>query len=201
MPIKIKEILATRKLFSENQKINDYYKKQNKIVGDWVNSIAENKASILEVGCGSCKVSKHIHCRYVGIDPIRHDEMEDDAYFSIGSGESIPYPDSSFNFILIKDSINYFSDIDPVLIECARVLDRNGSLLITEHVGNKFTLSGQIVRNFIKKFMGIGRSSWDTTIQNYHSAYALMRSADRLKFKAEFNYSSEDSRYYLQLKI
>ncbi|WP_081543337.1 class I SAM-dependent methyltransferase [Chromobacterium violaceum] len=200
MEVKANEIVAVRKKLSENSLVADQALQHHKWVAEWINSLAKESDSILEIGCGNCKLRNYLKAQYAGIDPIKHSDLSDEEYFRVGRGEAVPYPAASFDFMLIKDAINYFADIDPVLREASRVLNSNGSLLLTESVGKKFHPAMQVIKNLLKKYVGVGRNIWDSTYLNWYDVYFLIRSAKRFGFCSEFKYVKEESRYYLILK-
>jgi ubiquinone/menaquinone biosynthesis C-methylase UbiE len=200
MQPKSKEILSVRKKLFTDDFATERAVQQHKLVAQWINSIANETNSVLEIGCGNCYLKEHLRARYLGIDPIKHEDINEEDYFKIGSAESIPYPNKSFDFVLIKDAINYFADIEPVYAEASRVLNDQGVILITEMVGNNFHPITQVVKNFLKKYIGIKRNIWDSTYLNWHSIYSLSRAAKKLGFNQKFEYIRSHSRYYLIIK-
>jgi ubiquinone/menaquinone biosynthesis C-methylase UbiE len=200
MQPKSKEILSVRKKLFTDDFATERAVQQHKLVAQWINSLANETNSVLEIGCGSCYLKEHLRARYLGIDPIKHEDINEEDYFKIGSAESIPYANKSFDFVLIKDAINYFSDIEPVYAEASRVLNDQGVILITEMVGNNFHPITQVVKNFLKKYIGIKRNIWDSTYLNWYSIYSLSRAAKKFGFNQKFEYIRSHSRYYLILK-
>ena len=86
----------------------------------------------LEVGVGSGRFAAPLNIK-VGIDPSR--EMGKIAQkrgikFIEGVAESLPFPDSCFDFILMVTTICFLDDVQKALQEAYRVLKPNGHILI-----------------------------------------------------------------------
>ncbi len=200
MKIKYKDILYVRDKFSHNDVALSDSIQHHKYVGKWVNSFSKPTDKLLEIGCGNCVLRNFLHSEYFGLDPIKHQDLTNESYYFHGTGEAIPFNNCSFDFVLIKDSINYFSEIAPLYLEVSRVLKDDGILLITEKVGEHFNPITQIFKNFIKKYTRLGRKLWDSTYLNWYSIYYLIRTAKIHGFLSEFSYSKRESRYYLIAK-
>ena len=48
----------------------------------------------------------------------------------VGTAEALPYPDRSFNGVLVVATLSFVKDPTQALVECARVLTPNGTLLV-----------------------------------------------------------------------
>lgn len=54
----------------------------------------------------------------------------DNVFFNAGCGETLPYRDNKFDFIVSTDVMEHVSDVSRVLSECYRVLKPGGKLLV-----------------------------------------------------------------------
>jgi 2-polyprenyl-6-hydroxyphenyl methylase/3-demethylubiquinone-9 3-methyltransferase len=105
------------------------------IVGDW-----RGKA-VLDVGCGGGFMAEALTERgatVTGIDPSeaaiaaasQHAALNDlQIDYRVGSGESLPFADGSFDIVVCVDVLEHVEDIDRVLSEVRRVLCLNGLFL------------------------------------------------------------------------
>ncbi len=116
-----------------------YYKQKYK------NSIMFEGKNVLDIGCGAAGKSLYYIKmgaeRVVGIDIIPKYEREaTDLAKKLGyserfvyinaSADELPYPDNSFDTIIINDAMEHFSRPEEVLTEAIRLLRPNGNLFI-----------------------------------------------------------------------
>lgn len=198
-PVKVQEIRAVRDILA-TQSDQDKWLEQFALVAKWINSLSNEKTRLLEIGCGSGALSGYLTAHYAGIDPIKHKDLREGIDFEVGLGERIPHPGKSFNYVLIKDAINYFSDLVLLFNEASRVLTDDGALLITEFVGPNYHPVKQKLKNIVKKHLRIRRNIWDSTYLNYYSSHDVIRAAERRGLLAEYKHLKTDSRYYLILR-
>jgi ubiquinone/menaquinone biosynthesis C-methylase UbiE len=198
-PVKILEIQTVRDVLA-SQSNGDKWLEQFVLVAKWINSFSSEETALLEIGCGSGALSDFLAAQYAGIDPIKHKDLRDGIDFKIGLGESIPHAAKSFDYVLIKDAINYFSDLAPLLNDVSRVLTDDGAVLITEFVGPNYRPVKQKLKNIVKKYLRIRRNIWDGTYLNYYTSHDVIRAAECRGFLAEYKYPKADSRYYLTLR-
>lgn len=194
--VKVEEINAVRDALI-GQPDKDRSLAHFELVARWINSFSSEKSRLLEIGCGSGILGTYLKAQYAGIDPIEHKELCKDIEFKIGLGESIPYPDKSFDYILVKDAINYFADLDPVFSDASRALSDDGAILLTEFVGPRYHPLKQKLKNLVKKHLRIRRSVWDATYLNFYTSHDVMRAAARREFSISYTYVSAESRYYV----
>ena len=126
--------------------------------------LPDNCGSILDLGCGDG--STLTLCpkvpRRVGID-IDPDAIRKaiakvpGAEFFVGTGESLPFPDSSFDAIVCCVAIPYMN-IPSALKECARVVRPGGMILLSYHSWvflrqcwrrNNANLAGYLFRTYV----------------------------------------------------
>jgi len=104
-------------------------------VASWLSAYAE-KGKLLDVGCktGELKRSSLFPStvEYFGIDPLQISEFNYDFPFRCETLESTSFGDEMFDFLLIKDSIDYFEEPDFALLSAFRILKKGGRLLISE---------------------------------------------------------------------
>jgi ubiquinone/menaquinone biosynthesis C-methylase UbiE len=197
--VKTREIHDVREALSHDAAQQALALQQFGIVARWVDAVAQG-TSVLEIGCGQGRLSQHLNARYHGIDPIRHDQLVEGFEFRIGTGERIPHEDDSFDCVLVKDAVNYFADLRPVLQEASRVLKPGGALLMTEFVGPKYHPLKQKAKNFVKRVLRMSRGPWDKTYLNHYTSADILAAAHRCGFVGDYRYSRSDRRYYLVLR-
>jgi ubiquinone/menaquinone biosynthesis C-methylase UbiE len=199
-PVKVQEIHTVRDALAGLSDLQDKWLEQFALVAKWINSFADEKARLLEIGCGSGVLSEYLTAQYAGIDPIEHKDLNKGINFKVGVGESIPHPDKSFNYVLIKDAIYYFSDLAPLFDEASRVLTEDGAMLITEFVGQNYHPVKQKLKNIVKKYLRIRRNIWDVTYLNYYTSHDVIKTAARRGLFAEYKYMRANSRYHLIIR-
>jgi SAM-dependent methyltransferase len=198
--VKKTQIDAVRRALSSNSVGNGEQEQQFMMVAKWVNSIAGVNSRVLEIGCGEGSLGFHLQASYAGIDPIQHQDLEEGVDFKVGIGEEIPHPNCSFDFVLVKDAINYFSDLHLLLADASRVLTDGGAILITEFVGARYHPRKQKLKNLIKKYLRIQRNIWDATYLNWYTSDDIVRAAKSSGFNVEYSYPLNELRYYLILR-
>ena len=103
------------------------------------------KGEILDIGCGPGLLAKEFASRSAkffvkGIDTSpeaikmakKHCKSLRNTDFVVGDASSLPFPESSFNLVVCKDSLHHFGDIKKALKEMKRVLKPNGILYIQD---------------------------------------------------------------------
>jgi ubiquinone/menaquinone biosynthesis C-methylase UbiE len=188
-----------RNSVSNDRSRTDLADRQFVVVANWINGLAPN-ARILELGCGSGRMAALLTGTYAGVDPIRHDNLCAGFDFRLGSGASIPHENGSFDYVLIKDAINYFSDLNPVIREALRVLSPSGAILATEFVGSHYAPLKQRFKNLIKKHLNIHLNPWDSTYANFYTSQDVVVAAKRMGLTADYCYVRDDLRYYIQIR-
>jgi SAM-dependent methyltransferase len=178
--------------------VRERWRSQLKIVANRVRRFT-NARNLLEIGCGSGAIRDYLEAiQYAGIDPI---ECKDAAFdFRTGYAESIPHQNGMFDLVLIKDTANYFRDLDPVIVEAMRVLKPGGAILFTEDVGANYRPGMQKAKNLIKKHLHLRRNIWDKTYSNYYTSHDILRAARKLGFSAQYEYVPSDLRYFVSVE-
>jgi SAM-dependent methyltransferase len=87
------------------------------------------RTRVLDIGCGRGKRRQHFLGGYVGIDAMAE---PDRAAFPLvrGRAEELPWPDASFDGVLIIEALDHFEDPARTAAEALRVLRSGGDLLI-----------------------------------------------------------------------
>ena len=86
----------------------------------------------LEIGIGTGRFAKPLGIE-TGIEPsesMRKIAADKGLEVHDGVGESIPFPDKSFDFVLIVTTICFLNDLEKTMEECRRVLRENGKIII-----------------------------------------------------------------------
>jgi len=96
-----------------------------------------SKSKVLDVGSGTGMMSEFAYlCRedleLHAIDPAEGMLKYSEAYIETykGVAEELPFDDSSFEVLLMGESLHHFRDINKSLEECARILGDKGKLFI-----------------------------------------------------------------------
>lgn len=95
--------------------------------------------SVLEIGCGEGRLSVMLARstrRYIAVDPdkeaiARARQQSGKAVFHIGTGENLPFADTSFDLVIFILSLHH-QNSGQALMEAHRVLTPNGRLIILE---------------------------------------------------------------------
>lgn len=91
---------------------------------------------LLDAGCrrGDLKRSKYFPhgVEYFGIDPIKVTGFDYDFEFRCETLEATGHREKTFDFVVIKDSVDYLEDPARAFASAFRVLKRGGYLLISE---------------------------------------------------------------------
>ena len=75
---------------------------------------------ILDVGCGT-GISSDFECFVVGIDPSIELLKQNKRIWLLGTAESIPFKDSSFDYVISVTAMHNFDNIKKSLMEMKRV--------------------------------------------------------------------------------
>ncbi len=92
----------------------------------------------LDIGCGGGLLAEEfarLGCRVTGVDPSRPSievarrhatESGLNIHYQVGSGESMPFPNESFDIVYCCDVLEHVDDVGKVIAETARVLKSGG---------------------------------------------------------------------------
>ena len=191
-------IAQVREALGKQPAAQERWRSQLKIVADRITSFS-NVARLLEIGCGSGAIRDYLPARihYSGIDPIECAHATFD--FKIGYAENIPHAEGVFDLVLVKDAVNYFRELEPVMSEAFRVLKTNGAVLLTEDVGATYRPGTQKLKNLLKKHLHLRRNIWDKTYSNFYTSHDVMAVANKLGFSTRYQYTPSDLRYFVTI--
>lgn len=98
---------------------------------------------VLHVGCGTGELLRHLASSaptavvLVGVDPsssavarARRISGDDRLRFDVGAADGLPYPDGTFDLVVVQGSPSRWSDAASGLAQCARVLASGGRLVV-----------------------------------------------------------------------
>jgi len=123
------------------------------VMGSW------DGLEVLEVGCGGGFMAEALAqrgARVCALDPAdraiaaarAHARQSDlDIDYRVGTGESLPWPDQSFDAVVCVDVLEHVSDLDQVLREITRVLRPGGHFLFD-------TINRTPLARFVIVFLG-----------------------------------------------
>lgn len=180
MNVKKKEIQDVRAKLKQEPLVLAKAKEQHQFVASKLSQLLNEDKLLLDLAAGNGNLGIGLNCHYFGIDPI----IDTNPDIIKGYAENIPFPNKTFDVVIIKDAINYFEDIEVVFVEIKRVLKTNGQLIITEQVGSNYNIFYQYAKIFLKK-MGFARNEWDITYKNYYTSNRLVRLLKNCGYKIE----------------
>lgn len=105
------------------------------------NKINSDGKTALEVGCGGgilCEEIARIGFNTVGVDPSQQSIITAAKHattgglkinYIIGHGESLPFPDNTFDVVFCCDALEHVQDLPKVISEISRVLKSGGVFL------------------------------------------------------------------------
>lgn len=107
-----------------------------RLLAHYYNLLIPTDGSVLEIGCGSGDLLRHLHTRRrVGLDiaPRRIEAARAQvtgAEFIVGDGLDLSALDETFDCVIVSDTINYVADVQSLLTEIQRVATPATRLLI-----------------------------------------------------------------------
>ncbi|WP_052712071.1 class I SAM-dependent methyltransferase [Domibacillus indicus] len=151
-------------------------------------------AKVLEVGCGTGQSAEYLatvfHCTVTAIDS--HPTMLEKAAERLsplnvevkyGEAEQLEFPDGTFDFILAESVIAFTSPLQQTIAEMARVLKKEGTLLVIEMTAEK-PLSGEQEQE-VKDLYGVTEvlteDEWITSFQR--AGFRSCRLLDNMVFE------------------
>jgi SAM-dependent methyltransferase len=89
---------------------------------------------LLDVGCGDGQLRHHLPegVAYFGCDPLAHQSLAGESWFTNAAAEQLPYPDETFDAVVFYAVLIHVLDVDKALSEAARVLKPGGRLYLQE---------------------------------------------------------------------
>jgi len=110
---------------------------------------AEIRASdrVLDIGCGTgataVRLAHRVGCRFDGIEPLEdlipaavaraeREGLAGQVVFTKGSGETLPWPDGSFQVVMLEAVYIFLEEPKKVLAEAHRVLAGNGRIAMLD---------------------------------------------------------------------
>jgi ubiquinone/menaquinone biosynthesis C-methylase UbiE len=191
--VKEREIARARESKASPDVIGE---QQHKIVGKFISKMINADDKLLEIGCGDGTLRKYVMGKYHDIDPIKSSECVDFDFHQC-FGESSPFLDNYFDVIIIKDGINYYSNLDLLFGEVVRLLKPSGFVVFTEFVGGNYSSVLFLLKKFLKFQVGIMRNQWDSTYLGYYSHNDVICYAKKSFNNVEYLFNSCDERYFV----
>ena len=108
----------------------------------------QSPESVLDVGCGTGRFLRKIKSRWPsaslsGIDPAEGMITKARLYlpgasFVVGSAESLPFPDASFDLVISTVSFHHWADQEKAFREINRVLREGGTFALADVANSRF---------------------------------------------------------------
>src|SRR3989338_2623020 len=98
---------------------------------------------LLDVGCGTGKITALFFCDATGIDPSEKLLAKAKIPFVKGTAEKLPFPDKSFDIVISLTAIHH-ADIDKALAEIKRVAKRDVVITVLKKSKSKKDIVGKI---------------------------------------------------------
>ncbi len=80
---------------------------------------------LLDVGCGTGKITAMFPCKVQGIDPSKELIKQSPVQATEGRAEELPFPDKSFDIVISLTAIHNFDDYEKGISEMKRVSRRD----------------------------------------------------------------------------
>ncbi|MDO8519959.1 MAG: class I SAM-dependent methyltransferase [Deltaproteobacteria bacterium] len=119
---------------------------------------------VLEVGCGSGKISRYLvdrlHCKtYTGVDisPQMIAQAEAGTHrdtrliFQVADAQKLPFDDGSFDAVIVMDLLHHLKNWKKAVREIHRVLKDGGKFLLKDYSIETFALPG--LGHFLQNFL------------------------------------------------
>ena len=95
------------------------------------------KDTLLDVGCGTGKITALFPCKTTGIDPAAELVKQSPMHALVGKAEALPFADKSLDVVISLTAVHNFDDIEQGLMEIKRVAKKQVVLSILKK-SNKF---------------------------------------------------------------
>jgi len=100
----------------------------------------KDQTKILEIGASPVCILTNINRgQKYGLDPLmdhfkEHFKMDPEITWEKGVGEQLPFPDSTFDVVVISNTLDHAEDPKKVIEEIFRVLKKEGHVLLTTNI-------------------------------------------------------------------
>lgn len=162
-------------------------------VANLLHQHSQDAQNSLEIGCGGSKYRDCIIHNYVGLD-LPHVRYAGPGPSVFGDGQSLPFENSSFDFVFMVGVLYIIPDVELALQEIFRVLRTDGKLLVLDY-------------NFLGtlRLSRLSKAS-QSTVTHVWSGWSLAWLIEQAGFnsKVEWNYSRGSSKialFFQQFKI
>jgi SAM-dependent methyltransferase len=128
-----------REHFDRRPKLTSAAKSYRRILAHYYNLLIPPSASVLEVGCGSGELLRLIRAeKKVGVDLSVEQialarEQVAGVEFHVQAGETLTLPGSSFDYIIISETINFAADVQQIFCRLRLVSHENTRLIVNAY--------------------------------------------------------------------
>ncbi len=120
MPRHDSEPASNHPFGAKAQPLSRHARAYRKLLARYLGLIIPEDSSVLEIGCGSGELLKHIHCRRkLGVDSSPRQielarENTSDVEFQVADGNELTLSEN-FDYIILSDTLNYVTDVQSLL--------------------------------------------------------------------------------------
>lgn len=156
------------------------FSRRVRVLVDCLSAFIPENASVLDVGCGDGSISEQIllsrpDLTIVGIDVLLRSKTQ--IPVTLFDGETIPFPDKSFDAVLFIDVLHHTDDHETLLWEAKRVCRQ--TIILKDH-----TLDGLLAGPTLRFMDWIGNAGHGVRLPyNYLSERQWRRSCESLNLR------------------
>lgn len=111
-----------------------WYRARARLVGELIAQANDSDPLILDAGCGTGAFAAALAAeqrRVVAVDAELPDALDPRVQYARADVAQLPFPDETFDVVLLLDVLEHVQDDVAVLAEVSRVLRRTGSVILT----------------------------------------------------------------------
>jgi ubiquinone/menaquinone biosynthesis C-methylase UbiE len=175
------------------EEVDRYKKKAEVLQQEWSGYLNLNKnTKILQIGCGPEDVINYLSLgkRYA-VDPLAdfYKKKFNLDYNGLdllqARGEELPFPDNSFDIVVLSNVLDHVENPEKVLSEAARILKKGGIFHF-----EVFTYQKNFIR--IAKIWGKIKEITNKEVFNVHHPYMFVKEDAKRLIKKEFTIEKEE---------
>ena len=128
---------------------------------EFVRGLGRREGAVLDLGCGDGRLTLELRGRHivgadvsrVALDRARKRVAEHDIELvELTPGAVMPFRDSTFELVLVAETVEHVVDVPTLLLEARRVLQPGGEIAVTTPAHGRLTGVSMIVRGVERLF-------------------------------------------------